>query len=72
MDTPLIWSCGYPKNGFSVLKFFDHNDMLNVLKCPKILNTFFFHTFWTNLPFIQLVLKIPSGMANSVDPEGAV
>ena len=38
-------------------------------KCPKISNTLF-HTFLAQiLLFMQLFLKIPSGMANSVDPD---
>ena len=38
-------------------------------KCPKILNTLF-HTFFTKIfLFMQLFLKIVSGMANSIDPD---
>ena len=38
-------------------------------KCPKISNSLF-HTFFASiLLFMWLFLKIPSGMANSVDPD---
>ena len=46
-------------------------------KCPKISDTFFHNICAYILFFMQLSLKILSGMANSVDPdqtapEGAV
>ena len=38
-------------------------------KCPKISNTLFQTSLAESLLFMQLSLKILSGMANSVDPE---
>ena len=38
-------------------------------KCPKILNTLFRTFLAHNLLFMQLFPKIPSGMANNVDPD---
>ena len=38
-------------------------------KCSKISNTLFHTFFGQKFTFMQLFLKIPSGMANSIDPD---
>ena len=37
-------------------------------KCPKISNTLF-HTILASMFFMQLLLKIPGGMANRIDAD---
>ena len=43
--------------------------MTNYGKCPKIPNTLFHFILAKILLFMQLFLKVLSGMANSVDPD---
>ena len=45
---------------------------LAYVKCPKISNILFHSILGKFLLFMHLLLKIPSGMANSVDPDQTV
>ena len=51
-----------------ILFLFLHKNMLWYSKCPKISSTLFHNFFMKFLLFMQLFLKILSGMTNSVDP----
>ena len=52
-----------------ILKAMSHLYLFDYRKCPKISNTLFYTFFALILLFMHLLLKILSGMTNSVDPD---